>query len=406
MKDLNKLRMLAGVVIDPSIEITEKKQVNESRNVPTRKRDLTKKDEKSLTQAINGVKSATKHIEQAIKSLEKIPAISVSGDVPLYINELEDLLSGDGSHTGMKHYAENAETELRKLKREENAKRRAEEEEEAASMMAELDEEVVAEAKAKKDYDGDGKVESSEEEHKGVKDKAIKKAKGEENVTEAKKAEKDYDGDGEVESPEDEHKGVRDKAIKKAKNEKAVKEAVHFYKKDYEDYEDDVSKPINVSDGSSNAEQVFDKPMDPDNVKDESPTQLRTGDERSEQDQSDGHDLEAEFKVPPSIKASLKAEIADIKKEADRLDVYNKDSSYFYKDMQRAFEDLLGHLEKGTRYDFKQAQHYTQSLMGPMLHKLPADVWKFITNGGETRSLKDYMKKVKDPITGPRNTIK
>ena len=387
MKDLNKLRMLAGVVIDPTIEITEKEQITESRNVPTRKRDLAKKDEKSLTQAISGVRSATKHIEQAIKSLEKIPAISVSGDVPLYINELEDLLSGDGSHTGMKHYAENAETELRKLKREENAKRRAEEEEEAASMMAELDEDedVVTEAKAKKDYDGDGEVESSEEEHKGVREKAIKDAKD-------KNAK---------------HYKQMDASHKEAMSgKKEVEESVHFYKKDYEDYEEDESKPVNVSDGSSNAEQVFDKPMDPKNTKDESPTQLRTGDEKSEQDQSDGHDLEAEFKVPPSIKASLKAEIADIKKEADRLDVYNKESSYFYKDMHRAFEDLLGHLEKGTRYDFKQAQHYAQSLMGPMLHKLPADVWKFITNGGETRSLKDYMKKVKDPITGPRNTIK
>ena len=33
--------------------------------------------------------------------------------------------------------------------------------------------------KATKDYDGDGEIESSEEEYKGVKDKAIKKAKGE-----------------------------------------------------------------------------------------------------------------------------------------------------------------------------------------------------------------------------------
>jgi hypothetical protein len=40
------------------------------------------------------------------------------------------------------------------------------------------DEKVVNEKKAKKDYDKDGKIESSEEEYKGVKDKAIKNAKG------------------------------------------------------------------------------------------------------------------------------------------------------------------------------------------------------------------------------------
>lgn len=37
---------------------------------------------------------------------------------------------------------------------------------------------MVGEKKAKEDYDGDGKIESSEEEYKGSKDKAIKKAKG------------------------------------------------------------------------------------------------------------------------------------------------------------------------------------------------------------------------------------
>ena len=35
----------------------------------------------------------------------------------------------------------------------------------------------------------------------------------------AKKAKKDYDGDGQIESPEDEYKGSRDKAIKQATNE-------------------------------------------------------------------------------------------------------------------------------------------------------------------------------------------
>jgi hypothetical protein len=38
--------------------------------------------------------------------------------------------------------------------------------------------EEINEEKAKKDYDGDGKIESSREEYKGVKDKAIKNAKG------------------------------------------------------------------------------------------------------------------------------------------------------------------------------------------------------------------------------------
>jgi hypothetical protein len=40
-------------------------------------------------------------------------------------------------------------------------------------------------------------------------------------ILEAEKADKDYDGDGEVESPEEEYKGSKDKAIKKAKTNEA-----------------------------------------------------------------------------------------------------------------------------------------------------------------------------------------
>ncbi len=125
-------------------------------------------------------------------------------------------------------------------------------------------------SEAKKDYDKDGKIEKPEEEYKGVKDKAIKKATGK---TEAKKAKKDFDKDGDVESPEAEYKGVKDKAIKKAvlkedwgssdqgimnrsihkdlgepkempmpfdaDFESAVEEAVDFYWNEWEEYDSD-----------------------------------------------------------------------------------------------------------------------------------------------------------------------
>jgi hypothetical protein len=42
-----------------------------------------------------------------------------------------------------------------------------------------------------------------------------------------KLAKKDYDKDGNVESPNDEYKGVKDKAIKKAKSKKVLKEEQH-----------------------------------------------------------------------------------------------------------------------------------------------------------------------------------
>jgi hypothetical protein len=46
-----------------------------------------------------------------------------------------------------------------------------------SALMGPVNEVGVEEKKAKKDFDGDGKIESSEEEYKGSRDKAIKKAK-------------------------------------------------------------------------------------------------------------------------------------------------------------------------------------------------------------------------------------
>jgi hypothetical protein len=94
----------------------------------------------------------------------------------------------------------------------------------AIEKMHKKDDAVVKEAvkKAKKDYDGDGKVESGKDEYLGSKDKAIKKAMGKKDcVKEAVKAQKDYDGDGKVESGKDEYLGSKDKAIKKAMGKKS-----------------------------------------------------------------------------------------------------------------------------------------------------------------------------------------
>ena len=77
------------------------------------------------------------------------------------------------------------------------------------------------------------------------------------------------------------------------------------------------------------------------------------------------------------------------------MDTSNRDAANFYNDLANAFEDLYNKLNAGTIYDFKQAQIFAQTLMGPMLHKLPNDVWKFLSHGGQTRSLKSYMQEIK-----------
>lgn len=168
-----------------------------------------------------------------------------------------------------------------------------------------------------------------------------------------------------------------------------MRESVHYYDEFYKDYEEDEEKPVNVADGSSNDEQVYDD-ME---RKPESPNQLREPGELSKQDNSE-YDINKKMTVPSNITGALRTEADKARSEANKLDVRDKASAQFYRDLGKAFDDLRGHLEKGTVYDVKQAQIFATTLMGPMLHKLPNDVWKWLTNSGKTRSLKDYMKEV------------
>jgi len=399
MKQLNKLRLNAGIPIDPSIEVTEKVVVTEARETPRRKTDLKQVDGKSLKAKKRGVEQAVKHIQIAVAALEKIPATDFSGDVPRFIGELEDLLDtgGDG---GMEAYLEMITSDLRKFDGESKKTKRKEEEEEA---YAELED------------DGDYAYDN-------WKDENLPDTNPKDKKEEMQEDEDIGDFINSLSDIQRDQLNVAVAALKLANPDAMIREnalaaiteimdtrleeAMHYYGVQYDGYEDK-KKPINVADGTTNDEQVWDE--EEEKLKNESPAQLKTMDQQdnSEQDKS-GDDLSTKIKVPNGIKQALRTEIEKARKEADKLDVRDKDASYFYKDLARAFEDLLGHLEKGTRYDIKQAQIFAQTLMGPMLHKIPTNVWKFLTNGGETRSLKSYMSEVgkKYPITGPRNTLK
>jgi len=382
MKQLNKLRLNAGIPIDPSIEITEKEQITEARETPRRKMELKPADGKFLKKQVRGVEQAVKHLVAAINALEKIPATDFSGDVPRFIGELEDLLDEGGS-TGMEAYLEKIASDLRKLDGGEKKAKRKEEEEEKYAGLESGDEE---ECEMKEDEDiGDFIKHLSDIQR--------------DQLMVAVAALKLVDTDAMIR--ENAFKVVSDLMGNK------LEEGMHYYNVEYSSHGNDKNKPINVVDGTTNDEQVWDE--EEEKLKKEGPEQLKTMDQQdnSPQDKS-SNDLDTKVKVPSSIKQELRAEIDKARKEATVQDSRNKDASYFYKDLANAFEDLLGHLEKGTRYDMKQAQVFAQTLMGPMLHKIPPNVWKFLTNGGETRSLKSYMQEVgkQYPITGPRNTLK
>lgn len=385
MKELNRLRLSAGIPIDPSIEKTVKQPLKEARDTPRRKSDLRKTDAKSLKAKNRGLLQSIKHIQAGIASLEKIPATDFAGDIPRFIGELEDLLDSGGS-SGMESYQEMCASELRKLEGGEKTKGREEEQEE---MYASLEAEKAA---------GGTEEEVVEDDDIGNFIKSLSDV-SREQLKVAINALRIENGDSLI-------RENATKTVNEITNDR-LEEAMHYYSVQYDGHEDDKDKPVNVADGSSNDEQVWDK--EEEQEKNESPTQLKTMDQQdnSKQDKS-GDDLSNTVKVPASIKQSLKAEIKKATTEADKLNSRDKEASYFYKDLAKAFEDLLGHLEKGTMYDLKKAQVFAQTLMGPMLHKIPKDVWKFLTNGGETRSLKSYMQEVgkKYPITGPRNTLK
>jgi hypothetical protein len=138
-----------------------------------------------------------------------------------------------------------------------------------------------------------------------------------------------------------------------------------------------------------------DKAMKFGDDKNESPNQL-------EKLKPSPSDHETKIKVPNSVKQALRDEAKQAREDSKRLGVTDKDALWFYENLAKAFEELLGHLEAGTLYDIKKAQIFMTSLMGPMLHKIPAEVVNFVAKGGENRSLKDFMKPVdnKYPVTG------
>ncbi len=400
MHPLNVLRLNAGIVIDPLLEKTVAKQkLVEARETPRRMSDLKTADTQSLKRKVRGCEVACKHIKAAVEALEKCPATDFSGDIPRFIGELEDLLD-TGGHGGMDAYLEMISSDLRKNEGKEKSTKREEEQEKMYDELEASQEQADFDAETEADRTAEKKASNMKE------DSGVAKVINALSQIDREKLQAAMDVLKQVAN------GSADGSdsfiyAKEVVGESLIDEAMHYYGVEYEQsHEAQGDKPINISDGSSNDEQYMDE-LNP--TKNEAPNQLRTMDQQdnSPQDKS-GDDLSTKIKVPNGIKQALKSEIGKAKAESEKLDVRDKEASYFYKDLARAFDDLLNHLEGGTRYDLKQAQIFAQTLMGPMLHKIPTKVWKYLVNGGETRSLKSYMKEVdkKYPITGSRNILK
>jgi len=397
MKPLNKLRINAGLPMDLTIETApdvEGKQITEAREAPRMSRDLATTDKRSLGSKVRGVERAMDHIRQAIGVLEKIPATDYSGEIPHFISELEDLLDGD-TRSGMTGYLDTISGERDNFGKEPELE--ADPEEMDADMEMSDDPEMAVD-------DEMGAMDDMPPEEDEVMPEADDFMK---NLT--PKQQEQLAAAIATLSILTNGSMIKETMMRVAKiTGKTLEEAAGYYNVNYDSWEDS-SRPVNVSNGSANDEQVMDTMSDP---KKEGPEQTKTMDQQdnSPVDKS-GDDLSNTIKIPKYVTKGLKDAIADFRKsekdEQKRNKGFAKDAEYLYRDSARAFEELL-ELLNGSVYDFKLAQVKMSSLMGPMLHKIPPKIVKFIASGGEPQSLKSYMTEVpkKYPITGPRNTMK
>lgn len=91
-------------------------------------------------------------------------------------------------------------------------------------------------------------------------------------------------------------------------------------------------------------------------------------------------------KIPAHVKKDLQDAKTFHKKEQERLKKHDEVSSVFNEQIH----EVLVRLEELMEDDIKQAQMFLTSLMGPILHKIPSSVCRFIHSGG---SLKSFFNK-------------
>lgn len=459
MHPRNKMRLLAGIPIDISLEVTP---VTEAREVPNRK-NVMPADEANLTKKQDSVNKACQHLRNAVKALEAAPATDTSAEIPQMIKEIEELCgelenmsasikplkeshvdkdgdglvkckksgkvgeivsSGKGEGPEEEYKVKTASGKIKTKK----AKDLVDESEELPGSKPTTSQQfkdgdvviyddgiyVVVLSDAQADMVGiipAGMANASAEEKNRsvemVKPEKLRKPTEEEMSVMKQSPEQrasiddDMDIQFSMESAAQAESNLRQlweaKKVKKAEKKEDKKEeeceqtmfaeSTLNYVGHQVSHEDTESDPINVV---GQGEKQWANSLDPKMVKSEIPTQL---DQRG--DASMG-DYETKIKVPSKLKSDLRAAVSKFRTDAEKQGAGHTatETKELYMDTADAFEKILGHLEKGNLEELKKAQIFASTLMGPMLHKLPDGVWDFITNGGQKRSLKDYMIKI------------
>lgn len=108
-------------------------------------------------------------------------------------------------------------------------------------------------------------------------------------------------------------------------------------------------------------------------------------------------DKEATVKVPAGVKSSIKSAIKEAKDQATNAAKLEQDydASFNEKvvDVLEYIDDCLGKDE----IHFTKAAHYVTTLMSDLTHRIPNDVYDFLSHGGNTgKSLRDYFTDAKN----------
>lgn len=435
MHPRNKMRLMAGLTIDHSLE----KTVTEAREVPNRNSVATA-NEKNLDKKENNILKAEAHMRNAVKALETAPATDMNATIPQIIKEIESLCNDLISHA----------KKVSKVKPVKEAVTYDSEKEEGKPYSPPVTyqegdkvfydngvwlvhvadgEEVELDKNVKYNENGENiavpnifiippslKDASDDEKAKAGQSVAVDKCRkpSPEEVDEVDGADNILGTDDDENSAEDYDPAMggdemaptdmRMEAVEKCtecgctvgspkkgcdcKHHNKVDESTgNFTPSNVQSWEDNDTDPVNVV---GHGKENWANSLDPKHVKNEYPNQM---DQRGDQSMDD---YVNKVTVPSTIKTSLKGAIAEISKELDSQGNGHtaNENKVFYTECGEAFTKLQTHLNGGTIQDIKLAQIFASSLMGPILHKLPKDVWDFIANGGKKRSLKDYMNKV------------
>lgn len=453
MHPINVLRLRAGIQIDPSLE-----RIVENRTVPRKRSELVQKSESTVSAHIDGITKAIAHLKNAVKALERIPAHDMNGDVPYYIQEIEEVITTDKGEAGLESLLKSYQNDLKGYTPAETEEPEEKINEDHFTKGTMITDEEGFQWNVE-DYEGKGDNEkyklvcpisgktktvkysnkwhkTTKQEKEDMKKQMTKTLKEMFDFEEQeqqepahaanfKKGEKVIYDNGiwvvHMSDPQADMVGIippsmvnasegeKAKAMQQVKREKIRKPSEEENEAmSGQSHPTMESRKVNESTFNytkSNKVSFEDEKEDPVNVVGQADGQwanmfkLKPVEAPTQLDQrgdASMNEYTDKVVVPSQVKTAMQDVINTFVTEAKKLEGYqtSADTYELYNNTAKAFQTIQDKLNTGTIQSIKEAQLFASSLMGPMFHKIPSVVWNFLASGGQKRSLKDFMIKV------------